>query len=44
MKSVAWKIIQALFNFQGSLYKKESQEVNVLIRTDFDNFANTYLI
>ena len=34
---------QALFNFQGILCKKESEEVSVLIWTDFESFANAYL-
>ena len=33
-----------LFNFQTILGKKESEEVCVLIWTDFDSVANTYLI
>ena len=34
----------ALFDFQGVLCKKESEEFTGLIWTDFDSFANTYLI
>ena len=32
------------FNFQGILCKKESEEVKVPTWTNFDSFANTYLI
>ena len=35
---------QALFNFQGIFCEKESGENSMLIWTDFDSFANTYLI
>ena len=35
---------QALFNFQRILCKKESEEVSVLIWTNFDSFATKYLI
>ena len=35
---------QALFNFQRILCKMESEEVSVLIWTNFDSFANKYLI
>ena len=35
---------QALFDFQAILCKKESEEVSVLIWTDFDSFDNMYLI
>ena len=44
MKNVAWKLVQPLFNFNKSIVKKEPEEVNVLIWTTFDSFANTYLI
>ena len=37
-------LFQALFNFQGILSKKKSENVNVQIWTNFDNFTNTYLI
>ena len=37
-------LFQALFNFQGIPCKKESEEVIVLIWTNFDKFAITYLI
>ena len=35
---------KTLFNFQKILCKKESEELCVLIWTNFDSFANTYLI
>ena len=35
---------QALFNFQKILFKKESEEASMLIWTNFDSFAITYLI
>ena len=35
---------QALFNFQRIPCKKDSEEVCVLIWTNFDSFAHTYLI
>ena len=41
---MAWKLVWAIFNFQGILCKKEAEEVCVLIWTNFDSFANTYLI
>ena len=34
---------QTLLNFQRILCKMESEEVYVLVWTNFDNFANTYL-
>ena len=43
MKNVVWKL-QAFFNFRDSSNKKESGEVSVLIWTNFDSFANAYLI
>ena len=36
--------LQALFNFQGIVSKKESQEACVQIRRNFDSFPNVYLI
>ena len=36
--------VQALCNFQGIFCKKESEEVSVLIWTNFNGFANTYII
>ena len=35
---------QALFNFQIIICKKESEEVCMLILTNFDSFATAYLI
>ena len=35
---------QALFNFQKNFCEKEFDEVNILIWTNFDSFAITYLI
>ena len=35
---------QTFFILQGILCKKESGEVSVLIWTNFDSFANAYLI
>ena len=42
MKNVAWKLVPG--NFQRTLCKKESEEVSVLIWSNFDSFANKYLI
>ena len=36
--------IQVLFNFQRILGKENSEEVSMLIWTNFDSFAITYLI
>ena len=45
MKNVACEyIFRPFFNFHGIICKKESEEVNVLIWTNFDSFANTYLM
>ena len=44
MKNLAWKLVPGLFNFQQILFKKESEEVSLLIWTSFENFANTCLI
>ena len=35
--------LQVLFSFQRILCKKESEEVRMLILTNFDSFAITYL-
>ena len=43
-KNVVWKLIQALFDFPRIFCKKESEEVGMLILTNFDSFAITYLI
>ena len=40
----AWKLVQVLSNFQRILCKKDSVEVSMLIWTNFDRFAITYLI
>ena len=42
-KNVAWKLVQVLSNFQRILCKKDSLEVSMLLRTNFDRFAITYL-
>ena len=44
MKRVTWKLVQALFSFQGIIYKKDAEEVNMLSWTNFDSFAITHLI
>ena len=44
VKDMAWKLVLAFFNFQRILCKLEPEEVCVLIWTNFDSFANTYLI
>ena len=36
--------LQTLFSFQVILYKKDSEEVSMLIETNFDSFAITHLI
>ena len=44
MKNVAWKLVpDFFFYFQRILCKKGSEEVCVLIWTNFYSFANTYL-
>ena len=43
-KNVTWTLVPGLFNFQRILCKEESEEVSMLIRTNFDSFAITYLI
>ena len=40
----AGNYFQALFNFQRILFKKKSEEVYMMILTDFDNFAIAYVI
>ena len=42
-KNVAWKLVQALFNFQRILCKKDSAEVSMLIWLNFYRFAIAYL-
>ena len=44
MKNVAWKLVPGPFNFQRSLCKEDSDEVSMLIWTNLDSFAITYLI
>ena len=44
VKNLAWKLVPSPFNFQRILSKKESEEVCMLIWTNFDSFAVTYLI
>ena len=44
MKNMAWKLVPGFFQFSKNPRKKESEEVCVLIWTNFDSFANTYLI
>ena len=41
---MAWKLVQAFFNFQKILCKKDSVNVSKLIWTDFERFAITYVI
>ena len=43
MKNVAWKQVPGPFNFQKIHCKQESEEVCMLIWTNFDSFAITYL-
>ena len=43
MKNVASNLIPGLFNFLRILCKKESEEASLLIWTNFDSFAITYL-
>ena len=38
------KYLQALIYFQEILCKKESEEISMLIQTNFDSFDNTYLM
>ena len=44
MKNKTWKLVPGPFNYQRILFKKDSEKVSVLIWTDFDSFASTYLI
>ena len=41
---IIWKLVSGLFNCQRNLCKKESDEASMLIWTNFDSFAITYLI
>ena len=40
---MAWKLVPGLFNFQIIICKMESEEVYMLIRTNFDSFAIKYI-
>ena len=44
VKNVAWKLVPVYFYFQRILCKKDSAEVSMLISTNFDRFAITFLI
>ena len=44
MKNVTWKLVADLFNSQRILYKEDSMAVSMLIWTNFDSFAITYII
>ena len=44
METMAWKLVPGLFNFHRILCKKESEEASMLIWTNFESFAITYLI
>ena len=44
VKNVIWKLVSDSFIFQRILYKKEFKVVCVLVWTNFDSFASTYLI
>ena len=45
MKNVAWKLVpDFFFNFQRILFKEDYVKVSMLIWTNFDSFAITYLI
>ena len=44
MKNVAWKLAPGPFRFQGIFYKKDSEEVSMLICTNFDSFVIRHLI
>ena len=44
VKNVIWKLVSDPFIFQRILYKKEFKVVCVLVWTNFDSFASTYLI
>ena len=43
MENVTWKLVPGPLNLQRNLCKKVSEEVCVLIWTNLDSFANTYL-
>ena len=44
MKNIAWRLVPSPFNFQRIPCKKESEEVCMMILTNFDIFAITYVI
>ena len=44
VNNVIWKLVSDPFIFQRILYKKEFKVVCVLVWTNFDSFASTYLI
>ena len=43
MKNVAWKLVPGLVKFSRVFCKRESEEASVLILTNFESFANTYI-
>ena len=43
MKNKAWKLVPGTFQLSKILFEMESEEASVLIWTNFDSFANTYL-
>ena len=44
MKNVAWKLVMGPLNFLKTYCKMESEEVCMMIWTNADTFAFTYLI
>ena len=44
MKNVAWKLVMGPLNFLKTYCKMESEEVCMMISTNSDSFAFTYLI
>ena len=44
MKNMAWAPVPGPFNFERILFKKESEEVSMLIWTNIDSFAIKYVI
>ena len=44
MKNMTWNLVPDSFYFQRIFCKKESKKVCMLIWTNFDSFALTYLI
>ena len=43
-EDMAWKLVPGPFYFQQILCKTDSEEVSMLMWTNFDGFAITYLI